>query len=174
MNYEKELLIPREIIAERVKELAEAIEKDYVGKELILVGILKGAVFFLADLARELSIPIKIDFIRVASYGSEMEPGSISLTKDVELPVEGKSVLIVEDIVDTGQTLHYVKELMEKKGAESVKVCVLIDKKERREKELDIDYCAFRVEKGFLIGYGLDYNEEGRCLPEIYVLKEHK
>jgi len=174
MNYEKELLIPKKIISERIKELADAIEEEYRGKELILVGILKGAVFFLTDLARELSLPTKIDFIRVASYGSKMEPGAISLTKDVELSVEGKPVLIVEDIVDTGQTLSYVKELLERKGAESVKICVLIDKKERREKEINIDYCAFRVEKGFLIGYGLDYNEEGRCLPEIYVLKEHK
>jgi hypoxanthine phosphoribosyltransferase len=174
MDYKKELLIPREVIAERIKELAEAIEEEYRGKELILIGILKGAVFFLTDLARELSLPIKLDFIRVASYGSGMEPGSISLTKDVELSVEGKPVLIVEDIVDTGQTLSYVKELLESKGAESVKVCVLIDKKERREKQINIDYCAFRVEKGFLVGYGLDYNEEGRCLPEIYVLKECK
>jgi len=172
MGYKKEILIPKELIRERVKEIAEKIKMDYEGKELILIGILKGCLFFLADLAREIPLPIKIDFIRVASYGSEMVPGQVSLTKDVEIPLNGKHVIIVEDIVDTGQTLSHVKEIIKDKGAESVKTCVLIDKLERREKEVELDYCAFKVEKGFLVGYGLDYNEENRCLPDIYVLKE--
>ncbi len=170
-GYKKELLIPQQLIDKRIKEIADQITEDYKGKELILIGILKGAIFFLADLARQLSLPVKIDFIRVSSYGSRMEPGKLTLTKDVEIPIQGKPVLIVEDIIDTGHTLNYVKRLLLDKGAESVKICVLIDKTERREKEIDIDYCAFKVEKGFLIGYGLDYNEEGRCLPEIYILQ---
>ncbi len=172
MGYRKEILIPKELIRKRVKEIAEKIRMDYEGKELVLVGILKGCVFFLADLAREIPLSIKIDFLRVASYGSEMVPGKANLTKDVEIPLNGKHVIIVEDIVDTGQTLNYVKEIIKNKGAESVKTCVLIDKLERREKEVELDYCAFKVEKGFLVGYGLDYNEENRCLPDIYILKE--
>ncbi len=172
MKYKQELLIPRELIQERVKEIAQQISMDYEGRELVLVGILKGVVFFMADLAREISLPIRIDFLRIASYGSGMESGQIRLTKDLELPVEGKSVLIVEDIVDTGKTLDYVTRLLKEKGVESVKICALIDKRERRDIEIDLNYCAFRVEKGFLVGYGLDYNEEYRCLPDIYILKE--
>ena len=171
-QYIKELLIPQEMIQERVKYIARQISEDYRDKDLLLIGILKGAIFFMADLAKELSIPAKIDFIRVASYGSGMESGQIKLTKDVELPVEGKSVVIVEDIVDTGKTLNYVTKLLEEKGTESVRICALIDKRERRDIDINVSYCAFKVEKGFLVGYGLDFNEEHRCLPEIYVLKE--
>jgi len=171
-EYKKELLIPKEIIQKRVKEIADQISKDYKDKEVILVGILKGVIFFMADLAREISIPARIDFIRAASYGSGMESGQLRITKDIELPIKEKPVIIVEDIVDTGKTLYHVSRLLKEKGAESVRICALIDKRERRDIEIDIYYCAFRVEKGFLVGYGLDYNEEHRCLPDIYILKE--
>ncbi len=171
MRYKKELLIPRELIQKRIKEIARKISQDYKGKEPILIGILKGAVFFLTDLVRELTIPVKIDFIRVASYGSKMEPGKVVFTKDIELPIKDKPVIVVEDIVDTGKTLSQVVKILEEKGPESVRTCVLIDKTERREAKVEIDYCAFKVEKGFLIGYGLDFNEEGRSFPDIYVLK---
>lgn len=171
-KYKQELLIPQQLIQNRVKEIAEQISKDYEGKELILIGVLKGVIFFMADLAREISLPLKIDFLRVASYGSGMEAGEICLTKDVELSIKGRSVIVVEDIVDTGKTLYYVTKLLKEKGPESIKICTLIDKRERREVEIDLNYCAFRVEKGFLVGYGLDYNEEYRCLPDIYILKE--
>ncbi len=171
-RYKPELLIPRHIIQDRIKEMAREISEDYEERELILIGILKGVVFFIADLAREISLPLKIDFLRVASYGSGMESGEIYLTKDVELSLKGKPVLVVEDIVDTGKTLQYVKRLLQEKDPESIRTCVLIDKRERRDVDIDLNYCAFRVEKGFLVGYGLDYNEEYRCLPDIYILKE--
>lgn len=145
---------------------------DYKGKEPILIGILKGAVIFFSDLMREIEIPTKMDFIRAASYGSEMNSsGSVRLTKDIELPVQGKPLILVEDIVDTGLTLSYITNTLKSRGAESIRICALIDKLERRQEELTIDYCGFKVKEGFIVGYGLDFNEEYRYLPEIYLLK---
>ncbi|HBF42429.1 MAG TPA: hypoxanthine phosphoribosyltransferase [Desulfobacteraceae bacterium] len=168
---EKKLLISRETIKKRVKKLASQISSDYKGKEPVFIGILNGAVFFFADLVREISIPLKVDFIRAASYGSEMtSSGSIQLTKDVEIPIRGKSVIVVEDIIDTGSTLTHIINSLERKGAESVRICVFIDKIERRDKKISIDYYGFQVKEGFIVGYGLDYDEKYRQLPDIYVL----
>ncbi len=165
------LYISRETIQKRVKELAKQISADYEGEELVFVGILNGAIFFFADIAREVSIPVKIDFIRATSYASEMiSSGTIRLTKDVEISLRGKSVLLIEDIVDTGRTLSHIVKIIESKGPESIKICVLIDKLERREKSVVVDYCGFQVEEGFIVGYGLDYDEKYRQLPDIYVL----
>ncbi len=169
---EKELLIPRKNIQRRVKELARQISSDYEGKEPILIGILNGVVFFFADLMREISIPTKMDFIRAASYGSEMKSsGSIRLTKDVEMPVRGQPVILVEDIVDTGLTLTHIVKNLESKGPESLRICALIDKLERRDIDVSIDYCGFKINEGFLVGYGLDYDEKYRHLPDICILK---
>ena len=169
---EKELLIPRENIQRRVKELARQISSDYEGKEPILIGILNGVVFLFADLMREISIPTKMDFIRAASYGSEMKSsGSIRLTKDVEMPVRGQPVILVEDIVDTGLTLTHIVKNLESKGPESLRICALIDKLERRDIDVSIDYCGFKINEGFLVGYGLDYDEKYRHLPDICILK---
>ncbi len=169
----KELLLSREVIGARVKELAGQISEDYRGKEPLLVGILKGSVFFFADLVREITLPSKIDFLRAASYGRKMDScGSVRLTKDLELPVEGKPILLVEDIVDTGLTLSYIKEVLADRGAESIKICALVDKLERRKKHVPVDYCGFKVGGGFLVGYGLDFDEKYRYLPEIFILKE--
>lgn len=169
----RELFLSRETIRARVKDLAREISEDYHGKEPLLVAILKGSVFFFADLAREISLPTEIDFIRAASYGAEMNSsGSVRVTKDVELPVEGKSILLVEDIVDTGLTLSYITRMLASRGAETVRICALVDKHQRREVEVSVDYCGFRVEEGFLVGYGLDFDEKYRYLPEIYILKE--
>ena len=169
----KELLLSREMIGARVRELAGEISEDYRGKEPLLVSVLKGSVFFFADLVREITLPSKIDFVRAASYGKEMNScGSVRLTKDLELPVEGKSILLVEDIVDTGLTLSYITGLLADRGAESIKICALVDKLERRERHVPIDYCGFKVEEGFLVGYGLDFDEKYRSLPEIFILKE--
>lgn len=169
---EKELLIPRENIQRRVKELARQISSDYEGKEPILIGILNGVVFFFADLMREISIPTKMDFIRAASYGSEMKSsGSIRLTKEVEMPVRGQPVILVEDIVDTGLTLTHIVKNLESKGPESLRICALIDKLERRDIDVSIDYCGFKINEGFLVGYGLDYDEKYRHLPDICILK---
>lgn len=167
----RKLLIERKAILERVREMAGRISSDYSGKDPVFVGVLNGVVFFFADLVMNLNIPCKIDFVRAASYGSGISSsGSVRLVKDVELPVRGKPVVLVEDIVDTGLTLNRIIRLMEEKSPESVKVCALIDKKERREQQVTVDYCGFEVEKGFLVGYGLDHDEQYRYLPDIYVL----
>ncbi|HDZ91699.1 MAG: hypoxanthine phosphoribosyltransferase [Deltaproteobacteria bacterium] len=169
----REIFISRGAIQKRVGEIARQISSDYAGTEPVLVGILKGSIFFFTDLVREISIPTKIDFMRACSYGSKMHSsGCVRLTKDIELPVEGRHVIIVEDIVDTGLTLAFIKENLESRGVESVRICSLIDKLERREREVPVDYCGFQVKEGFLVGYGLDCDEEYRYLPEIYLLKE--
>ncbi len=169
---DKELLVSRKSIEKRVKELANQISLDYEGRDPVLIGILKGVIFFLSDLARALSIPAKIDFIGAASYGSGMTPGStIQLTKDVEIPIQGKPVILVEDIVDTGLTLTHIMQEIERKGPESIRICTLIEKLERQEIKVPIDYCGFRIKEGFIIGYGLDFNEKYRNLPDLYVLR---
>ena len=169
----REVLIPATAIQERVKEIADQISKDYEGTEPVLVGILKGSIIFMADLVRAMRIPVQIDFMRAASYGAETRSsGTVRITKDLELPIEGRPVIVIEDIVDTGLTLAYVKELLIKRGVASLKICALIDKPERRVRDVPVDYCGFNVPEGFLVGYGLDCNEEYRNLPEICVLKE--
>ncbi len=168
---EKELIIDRETIQGRVRELAGQISSDYAEMEPVLVGILNGVVFFFSDLVMELTIPSKIDFIRAASYGSAISSsGSVRFTKDVEISIQGKPVILVEDIVDTGLTITKVIDRLKEKEPKSVKICALINKTERREIEVPITYSGFQVNKGFLIGYGLDYDEQFRYLPGIYVL----
>ena len=169
---EKQILIPRETIQKRVKELARQISSEYEGKDLVLIGVLNGVIFFFADLVKEISIPTKMDFVRAASYGSEMtSDGTIRMTKDVEISVHGKPVILVDDIVDTGSTLAHVTKILERKGAESIRICALLSKFERRDVEVAVDYCGFEIEGGFVVGYGLDYDEKYRHLPDIYVLK---
>lgn len=157
-------------VKERIENLAGEINRDYYDKkEIVIIGILKGAFIFLADLVRLLNVSSKIDFIRVSSYGLHDETsGTITVTKDVELPIEGKDVLLVEDIVDTGLSLDWVVKYLKQRNPSSLKVCVLVDKMERRECSVQIDYCGFKIEKGFLVGYGLDYSECYRHLEGIY------
>ena len=160
------------ILQARVKELAGKISTDYSDREPIVLCVLNGAVFFFADLVREMTIPSRIDFIRAASYGSgTSSSGSVRLTKDLEIPIEDEPVILVEDIVDTGLTVTKIVEILRERGPESVKVCALIDKLERRSMDVVIDYCGFQVKEGFLIGYGLDYNEQYRYLPDIYAMR---
>lgn len=169
---EKEILIHQETILSKVKELAGQISSDYAGKEPVLIGILNGVVFFFADLVREMTIPCKIDFIRASSYGSGMtSSGAITLTKDIEIPIRDKPVIIIEDIVDTGLTLKHIFKRLEDRGPESIRICALINKLERRNEEIIVDYCGFQIKEGFLIGYGLDHDEQYRYLPGIYVLR---
>ncbi len=164
-------IISAEEIGRRIGELGEEISRDYRGKELVLVGILKGAFIFTADLARALTIPVEIDFVRLASYGSSTtSSGFVRITKDIESDIRGRHVLVVEDIVDTGHTLKYLQDVLGLHGPASVKICCLIDKKERREVDISVDYVGFHVPRGFLVGYGLDYNEAYRHLPGIYHL----
>lgn len=170
---ERILLFKEETIRSRVKELAEQISSDYAGKEPIMVGILNGVVFFFVDLLKELTIPAKIDFVRAASYGSGMvSSGYVKLSKDVEIPVTGQDVILVEDIVDTGLTLRHIARKLEEKNPRSLRICALIDKPERRKEKIKIDYWGFQVKEGFLVGYGLDHDEKYRCLRDIYRLKE--
>lgn len=169
--FRKEIMFTSNEIQKRVKDLAEEISVDYTGCELILIGVLNGAFVFMADLIRFLNIPVRVDFVRLASYGSKTESnGEIRFTKDIELPLTGNDVLVVEDIIDTGYTLSYFKEIIALHNPRSVKICGLISKTERRKAPIVIDYVGFELERGFLVGYGLDYNENYRHLPDIYSL----
>jgi hypoxanthine phosphoribosyltransferase len=168
-GYRLNLMLSREQIASLVQGLADRISKDYNGRELIMVCILKGAFMFLVDLVRYLKIPVKIDFVRLASYGSGMKSsGNIEITKDIELPIEGKDVLIIEDIIDSGHTLQFLKDRIILSNPRSVKICALLDKKARREVEMEADYLGIEVDDVFIVGYGIDFNENYRHLPEIY------
>ncbi len=159
-------------IAKRVVEVADAISTDYRDRDLILIGILKGAFVFLADLIRHISIPVKVDFMCASSYGrSTSSSGRVKIIKDVDLDLKNKDVVIVEDIVDTGITLTHLVAHLKSSGAASVRICALIDKQERRKTEVVADYVCHSVEKGFLVGHGLDYAEFHRNLPEVYHLK---
>jgi len=168
---ELKLVISKEDINNRVSEIGEQITREYQDRQLAVIGILKGAFIFMADLVRKIDLPLEVDFIRLQSYGSGTESaGQVRITKDVELPLKDKHVVIVEDIVDTGYTLKYLKQVLSLHQTASVKICCLIDKKERRKVDVDVDYVGFEVEKGFLVGYGLDYDEQYRQLPGIYHL----
>ena len=176
-GYRLNRLFSREEIASIVRGLAEQISRDYRDRDLVLVCILKGAFMFLSDLVRELQIPVKIDFVRLASYGSGTKSsGSIEITKDIELPIEGKDVLIIEDIVDSGRTLQFLKDRLSLANPRSVKICALLDKKARREVEIEVDYLGREVEDVFVVGYGIDFNEAYRNLPEIHYVTpiDHK
>ena len=167
-------------IQTRVRELGAQIARDYqllLAEEIkhkppIAVGLLRGAVIFMADLIRAMPIPVECDFIQIASYGKDSEPGAIQLARDLQNPVKGRHLLIVEDIVDTGQTLAYLQEKLTARGAASVKFCALIDKMARRRATIRLDYVGFQLrEDAFLVGYGLDYAEKYRNLPHIAALK---
>jgi len=173
LNDVEKCLISREQIAEKVALLGQQISEDYRGKDLIVVGILKGAVVFLSDLIREISIPLYIDFMAVSSYGSSTESsGVVRILNDLDMSIEGMHVLIVEDIVDTGLTLKYLVENLKNRKAASVKVCTLLEKPARRKVKVDLDYNGFVIPDEFVVGYGLDYNNKYRNLPGIYVLKK--
>ena len=166
------LLLSRAEIAQKVRSLAAQISKDYAGRDLCLIGILKGAVVFLSDLVRELTIPVQIDFVRIASYGSgTASSGNIQITKDVELDVQNRHVLIVEDIVDSGLTIAWFLDHLKQFNPQSVAVCAFLDKTERRQVQVPVDYVGYVVEDAFLVGYGLDFDEKYRQLPEVYKIE---
>lgn len=161
-------LISEERIKQRISEIARQIEADYAGKIPVLVGILKGSFVFLADLMRELRMDLEVDFLGVSSYGkSTKTSGIVKILKDLGTSIEGKDVILVEDICDSGLTLKYLVELLEGRNPRSLKICVLLDKKERRLVEIKLDYVGFEVPDRFLVGYGLDYGERYRNLPYI-------
>ncbi len=172
-NDVKKILITEEEIQQRVKELADIVSKDYKGKHLLMICILKGAIMFYSDLARNLTIPVAMDFMAVSSYGkSTKSSGEVRILKDLAMPAEGLDILIIEDILDSGNTLHYIKKILGDRNPASLKICTLLDKPERREKPITVDYVGFEIPDEFVIGYGLDFAEKYRNLPYIGVLKE--
>lgn len=165
-------LLSEQEIKQRVAELGAQISKDYRGKDLIMVGILKGAVIFFSDLIRTIDIPLSIDFMAISSYGaSTKSTGVVRILKDLDHPIAGKHVIIVEDIVDSGMTLSFLKDNLLARGAESLAICTLLDKPERRKVEIKSDYSGFNIPNEFVVGYGLDYAEKYRNIPAIGVLK---
>ncbi len=169
MNYTIEELISEKEVKSRVKELGLEIEKDYKGKgDIILVGLLRGSVVFLADLAREINLEAKIDFMVVSSYGNEMESSrEVRINKDLEEDIRDKNVIIIEDIIDTGYTLEKVKDYLNLKSPLSLEICTLLDKPERREVSVDVKYVGFEIPDVFVIGYGIDYAQKHRNLPYV-------
>ena len=166
------VMITTEQIKEAVSRIAKQVTEDYKGKDLVLLTVLKGSLPFAADLMREIDLPLTVDFVRLSSYGNlSYSSGKVTMRDGYFPPVEGKDVLVVEDIIDTGLTLSYLSEEMMNKGAASVKICTLLNKAARREKPVKVDYLGFEIENEFVIGYGLDYDERYRNLPYIGILK---
>ncbi len=175
------ILFSEAVILKRVKEMAAQITKDYTekgfakdpqGRPLLLIGVLRGALLFMTDLARRFPIPVEYDLISVASYGNGTAPGAVRLVKDLEKPIEGRDVLLVEDIIDTGYTIEYLRRSFAARNPASFRVCTLVDKVARRETETSIDYSGFTLEQDeFIVGYGMDYAELYRNLPYIGILK---
>jgi hypoxanthine phosphoribosyltransferase len=168
----KKVLIPRDVIEKRVHELGAQISRDYKESDLIIVGVLKGAFIFMADLIRALTIPCRVDFARLASYGSgAASSGKVIMTKDIETSIKGRDILIVEDIVDTGLTLKFLTDWFRERNPRSLKVCAFLDKKSKRKVPFEADYAGFTVGDAFVIGYGLDFDEKGRFLPDVYIVE---
>lgn len=171
-NPNLEVLLSEQQIQTRIKELGAEITRDYAGRNPLLIGVLKGACFFLSDLLRAIDTRLGIEFMAISSYGSSTRTsGEVRILKDLDVPVEGRDLIVVEDIVDTGLTLSYLLANLKSRGAASVKLVALLDKFERREREVDIDYLGFRIPDHFVVGYGLDFAERYRNLPFIAVLK---
>ena len=170
MDYTIKTLLTREEVEKRIKELAKEIEKDYRGKELLIIGLLKGSIMFMSDLIKEMDLPIIIDFMSVSSYSGTMSTGVINISKDTDISVKDRDVLIVEDIIDTGLTLSHVRKLLEERGAKSLKICTLLDKPSRRTVEIKGDYTGFEIPDEFVVGYGLDYDQHHRNLPYIGIV----
>ena len=172
-NTNLEPLITGDAIQARIKELGAEISRDYAGQNPLLIGVLKGACFFLSDLLRAIDTRLSIEFMAISSYGSSTRTsGEVRIMKDLDVPIEGRHILVVEDIVDTGLTLSYLLANLQSRGAASVKLAALLDKYERRQKEVKIDYLGFKIPDEFVVGYGLDFAERYRNLPFVGVLHE--
>ena len=166
------VLVPEEDVAKRIKELGEQISKDYAGKQVHLICVLKGGVFFMCELAKRITVPVSMDFMSVSSYGDGTKSsGVVKIAKDLDETLEGKDVLIVEDIIDSGRTLYYLMDILAKRKPKSMKLCTLLDKPERRVKDVKVDYVGFNIPDEFVVGYGLDYAQRYRNLPFIGVVE---
>ncbi len=169
----KEILYSENDLRKRIKEIGTTISEEYKGRELVLIGVLKGSVMFMSDLMKEIDIPCNMDFMAVSSYGnSTQSSGVVRILKDLDFQIEGKDVLIVEDIIDTGVTLKYLVEYLKARKPNSIEICCLLNKQERRKADISAKYLGFEVPDFFLVGYGLDYDEKYRNLPFIGILKE--
>jgi len=167
------ILISRDEIAKAVDRLASEIERDYQDKQPLLIGVLKGSFVFMADLIRQLDLPLELDFVRLASYGAAKESsGKVRIIQGVTTPIKGRDVLVIEDIVDTGITIYFLLDYLKKKQPASLKLCTLTDKPSRRRVPVPIDYRGFTVSNKFIVGYGLDLDQKFRNLPDIYTLED--
>lgn len=165
-------LISEEQLRQKVAQIGKQVSADYQDKNLLMVSVLKGSVVFMADLMREISIPCEIDFMCVSSYGSGTKTsGVVKIIKDLDIDLKDRDLLIVEDILDSGMTLSYIKEMLKQRGTKSIKICTLLDKPERRKADITPDYVGFTVPDEFVVGYGLDYDEKYRNLPYVGILK---
>ena len=173
LNDIAEILVSEEAIRNKVAELGQRISDDYQGEELLLIGLLRGSIVFLSDLMRTITIPVRLDFIGIQSYGISTESGAVRLVMDLETDIAGRHVLVVEDIVDTGKTLSYLVENLKARQPASLRVCALLDKPDRRQVPIRVDYVGFEIPDKFVVGYGLDFAEGYRNLPYVGVLKEH-
>ena len=166
------VLIPSSEISKKVEELGKQINLDYKGKDLLIVGVLKGSLVFLADLIRFIDINFEIDFIRISSYKEGMEPSEVELLEDIRTELEGRDVLLVEDLIDTGATIEFIMQKLTPKQFKSLKICSLIKKNKHRKSKVHIDYLGFDIEDNFIVGFGTDYAEQGRNLADIYVIED--
>ena len=165
-------LVSEKAVDERIVELGKHISKDYEGKQVHLICVLKGGVFFMCELAKRISVPVSMDFMSVSSYGDDTKSsGVVKIVKDLDEAIEGKDVLIVEDIIDSGRTLYYLIDILKKRNPKSVHLCTLLDKPERRVKDVKVDYVGFNIPDEFVVGYGLDYAQKYRNLPFIGVVE---
>ncbi len=161
------VLINKTRLEKRIEELGKIIEKDYKDRPIVLIGILKGSVIFMSELAKKIKGSVELDFMEASSYEGTQSTGKVKINKDIKNSIEGKDVLLVEDIIDTGRTLSYVKEHLEKKNPKSIKIATMLSKPSKRVVELKVDYIGFAIDDKFVVGYGLDYNEKYRNLPYI-------
>lgn len=166
------VLVPEEEVNARIEELGRKISEDYAGKEIHLICVLKGGVFFMCELAKRITVPVSMDFMSVSSYGDgTTSSGIVKIVKDLDEALEGKDVLVVEDIVDSGRTLYYLLDILQKRGPKSMKLCTLLDKPERRVRDVHVDYVGFEIPDEFVVGFGLDYAQKYRNLPYIGVVE---
>lgn len=171
MKEKVSVMISEEDVNERIRQIAAQISKEYEGREIHMIGVLKGSVYFMCELSKRLTGPVTLDFMSVSSYGDDTKSsGVVKIVKDLEQPLEGKDVLVVEDIIDSGRTLSYLLEILAARNPASIRLCTFLDKPDRRVKDVHVDYCCFEIPDEFVVGYGLDYAQKYRNLPFVGVI----